>query len=106
MATRRMMQDVPKASVVITNPTHFAIALRYLPGQDSAPVVLAKGQDLIAQRIKAIAGEHQIVQVENRPLARLLFRSAEVGRQIPVELYGAVAEVLAYVTRLKEGHRS
>jgi flagellar biosynthetic protein FlhB len=106
MATRRMMQDVPKASLVITNPTHFAIALRYNPGEDRAPVVLAKGQDLIAQRIKSIASEHQIVQVENRPLARLLFRSAEVGRQIPVELYGAVAEVLAYVTRLKEGHRS
>jgi len=103
LAARRMMQAVPEASVVITNPTHFAVALRYEAGQDKAPVVVAKGKDLVAQQIKAIAREHQVTLVENRPLARMLFASCELDRAIPVELYGAVAEVLAYVSRLKEG---
>lgn len=106
MAARRMMQAVPEATVVITNPTHFAVALRYEAGKDKAPVVVAKGKDLVAQRIKAVAREHRVTLVENRPLARMLFASSELGHAIPADLYGAVAEVLAYVTRLKEGHRA
>jgi len=106
MAARRMMQDVPQASVVITNPTHIAVALRYRPGIDTAPIVLAKGQDLIAQRIKEIARENRIALIENRPLARSLHAAAEIGRPIPADLYGAVAEVLAAIARIKEGKRS
>lgn len=101
MALKRMMQEVPKADVVITNPTHYAIALQY-DSDMAAPVVLAKGQDYIAQRIKEIAKEHSIVIVENKPLARTLYSSAEIGEVIPSELYQAVAEVLAYVYRLKK----
>lgn len=101
LALKRMMQDVPKADVVITNPTHYAIALQY-DSDMAAPVVLAKGQDYIAQRIKAIAKEYSIVIVENKPLARTLYSSAEIGEVIPAELYQAVAEVLAYVYRLKK----
>lgn len=105
MATRRMMQDVPKADVVITNPTHFAVALRYNPHHDKAPVVLAKGQDLIAARIKEIARQNGVALVENRPLARSLFAICVIGKQIPADLYQGVAEVLAYVIRLKEGKK-
>ena len=101
MAMRRMMQEVPKADVVVTNPTHFAVALKYDKSMP-APTVVAKGQDLIAQRIKEIAKEHRVVIVENKPLARTLFASAEVGQIIPQDLYQAVAEVLAYVFRLKK----
>lgn len=101
MALKRMMQEVPKADVIITNPTHFAIALQYDPDM-AAPIVLAKGQDYLAQRIKEIAKEHSIVIVENKPLARTLYSSAEIGEVIPAELYQAVAEVLAYVYRLKK----
>jgi flagellar biosynthetic protein FlhB len=103
LATRRMMQDVAQASVVVTNPTHIAVALRYEAGQDLAPVVVAMGRDRVAQKIREIARENRIMLVENRPLARLLLSSCEIGRAIPAELYGAVAEVLAYVTRIKEG---
>ena len=102
MSMQRMMQDVPQADVVVTNPTHYAVALRYQPQQDAAPVVLAKGQDLVARRIKEIAAEHDIVQVENVMLARSLYAYCDIGQQIPAELYSAVAEVLAYVARLKE----
>jgi flagellar biosynthesis protein FlhB len=105
MAARRMMQAVPKASVIIANPTHFAVALRYKPGEDTAPVMLAKGQDLVALRIRELAAAHRIPVVENKPLARTLFSACEIGRQIPVGLYGAVAEVLAFVAKLKEGRR-
>ncbi len=101
MALKRMMQDVPKADVVITNPTHYAIALQYDAAM-AAPIVLAKGQDYLAQRIKAIAKEHAIVIVENKSLARMLYSAAEVGEVIPAELYQPVAEVLAYVYRLKK----
>lgn len=94
---RRMMQDVPKADVVITNPTHFAVAIRYAPEEYPAPVVLAKGTDYLAQKIKAIARENGVELVENRPLARMLYANVEVGQQIPPELYQAVAEVLAAV---------
>lgn len=101
MAMQRMMQDVPKADVIVTNPTHFAVALQYKQGM-AAPLVLAKGQDLIAQRIKAIGQEHKVTIVENKMLARTLYAAVEVGQAVPPELYQAVAELLAYVYRLKK----
>jgi flagellar biosynthetic protein FlhB len=97
---RRMMSDVPKATVVLTNPTHYAVALQYEMGQTGAPKVLAKGQDLVALRIREIATEHGIPIIENPPLARALHKGVDVGREIPSELFRAVAEVLAYVWRL------
>lgn len=102
-ARKRMMQDVPTADVVVTNPTHYAVALRYDGETMAAPVVVAKGQRLIAQRIKEIAKEHHVPLVENKPVARALYASAEVGDPIPVELYQAVAEILAFVYRLRHG---
>jgi len=96
----RMMQDVPKADVVITNPTHFAIAIKYDANLSAAPLVLAKGQDLIAMNIKRIATENQVPIVENKPLAQMLYKTVEVGDIIPPDLYEAVAEVLAYVYKL------
>ncbi|MFT4413578.1 flagellar biosynthesis protein FlhB [Fredinandcohnia humi] len=102
MAMQRMMQEVPKADVVITNPTHYAIALKYDESKMDAPYVVAKGVDFVAQRIKEIAKENQIVTVENRPLARALYSQAEIGDAIPEEFFKAVAEILAYVYRLKE----
>nr|WP_196594889.1 flagellar biosynthesis protein FlhB [Pectinatus sottacetonis] len=101
MSIQRMMHEVPKADVIITNPTHFAIALKYEQGM-TAPLIIAKGQDLVAQKIKAIAREAHIVIVENKPLARALYLSTEIGDVVPQELYKAVAEVLAYVYRLKK----
>lgn len=101
MAMRRMMQDVPKADVVITNPTHFAIAIQYDGEQMEAPLVLAKGVDEIAQRIKQVAKDNGVILVENRPLAQTIYRTVEIGQAIPQELFQAVAEVLAYVYRLK-----
>jgi flagellar biosynthetic protein FlhB len=103
MAMMRMMQDVPNADVIITNPTHYAIALRYDEKTASAPVVLAKGKDLIAQKIKEIAAEHQIEMVENKPLARSLYVMCEIGQQIPVEMYQVVAEILAQVYKKHHG---
>ena len=100
MAQSRMMQKVPGADVVIRNPTHFAVALRYHADTDQAPVVLAKGQDHIAARIVQIAEEHKIAVVENVPLARALYATAELDREIPPEFYNAVAEVLVYLYRL------
>ena len=100
MAQSRMMQQVPQADVVIRNPTHVAVALRYKPETDSAPVVLAKGLDELALRIVKTAQEHNVPTVENVPLARAIYASAELDRQIPPELYGAVADVLVYVFRL------
>ena len=97
---RRMMQNLPQADVVIRNPTHFAVALRYQPDRDTAPVVLAKGQDSLALRIVKVAEESKVAVVENVPLARALYASTEVGGQIPPELYNAVAEVLVYLYRL------
>jgi flagellar biosynthetic protein FlhB len=94
---RRMMQNVPKADVVITNPTHYAVALRYNPDEAPAPVVLAKGADYLALKIKEIAKENNIQIVENKPLARMLYANVDVDQQIPQELYQAVAEVLAMV---------
>ena len=94
---RRMMQDVPKADVVITNPTHFAVALKYDAEVSGAPVVLAKGEDFLAQKIKEIAKENNVPLVENKPLARMLYHNVDIGAEIPPELYQAVAEVLAMV---------
>jgi len=101
MAMRRMMQEVPKADVIVTNPTHFAVALKYDKSL-VAPVLLAKGQDFVAERIKETAREHRIAIVENKPLARALYASVDIGKSIPADLYQAVAEVLAYVYRLKK----
>ncbi len=101
MALRRMMQEVPRADVVVTNPTHFAVALQY-DNTMPAPRIVAKGQDLIAKRIKDIAREHRVTIVENKPLARALYWGGEVGDIVPPELYKSVAEVLAYVYRLKK----
>ncbi len=98
---RRMMADVPTADVVITNPTHFAVALKYMPG-DPAPKVVAKGADHVARRIKEIARENRVPVIENKPLARALHKVVEIGHYIPDELYKAVAEILAYVYRLKK----
>lgn len=100
-ARQRMMQEVPKSTVVITNPTHFAVALRYESGKTRAPIVVAKGQDHLAQQIKALAKEHGVPVVENPPLARALHSSVSLGREIPLQLYRAVAEVLAFVYKLK-----
>jgi len=101
MSISRMMQQIPKADVVITNPTHFAVAIQYDPEKDSAPTVIAKGQDYIALRIKEIAKENKVEIVENKPLARALYAQVEIGEAIPEEFYQAVAEVLAYVYSLK-----
>ncbi len=99
-ARKRMMQDVPKADVVVTNPTHIAVALKYDTDVMDAPTVLAKGERLIAEAIKKIAYESGVPVIENKPLARALFKTVEVGMQIPGDLYKAVAEVLAYVYNL------
>ncbi|CAM3703845.1 flagellar biosynthesis protein FlhB [Mesobacillus zeae] len=101
MAMRRMMQEVPKADVVITNPTHYAIALRYDELKGDAPVVVAKGVDFVAQKIKLIAKENEVAMVENRPLARALHSQLEIGDSIPEEFFKAVAEILAYVYKTK-----
>ena len=98
---RRMMQDVPKADVVITNPTHFAVAIKYDASTGSAPIVLAKGADYVAQKIKEIARENQVEIVENKPLARMLYANVDVGQEVPPELYQAVAEVLAMVYKMQ-----
>ena len=104
MAMARMMKEVPKADVIITNPTHYAVALSYEQGM-VAPTVIAKGQDLVAQRIKEIGREARVPIVENKPLARTLYAAVQVGDAVPQELYQAVAEVLAYVYRLKHARR-
>ena len=95
------MQSVPEADVVITNPTHFAVALKYDNTVSMAPVVVAKGADYLAFKIKDLAKENDIEIVEDKPLARMLYANVEVGNEIPPELYQAVAEVLAYVYKLK-----
>ena len=101
---RRMMARLKDADVIVTNPTHFAVALEYKPESMAAPRVVAKGQDLLAQRIKELGREHDIPTVENVPLARALYRSVDVEQEIPMELYKAVAEVLAYVYKVR--HRA
>lgn len=101
MAMRRMMSEVPSADVVITNPTHYAIALKYDEDSMDAPRIIAKGTDFIAQKIKLIAKEHDVIMVENRPLARAMYDQVEIGDQVPEEFFKAVAEILAYVYRIK-----
>lgn len=100
-ARRRMMQAVPTADVVLTNPTHYAVALKYEMETMNAPTVVAKGTDLLAQRIRAVAEEHKVAVIENPPLARALYASVEVDQEIPTEHYRAVAEIIGYVMRLK-----
>lgn len=101
-ARKRMMAAVPKADVVITNPTHFAIALKYDPTKMQAPVLLAKGQDLIALKIREVADKHKVPIVTNPPLARALFATVEIDQEVPPEHYRAVAEVISYIYRLKK----
>ncbi len=97
VSRRRMMQAVPQADVVITNPTHYAVAVKYDADEFAAPMVTAKGEDFLAQKIKETAREHHVEIVEDKPLARMLYANVEVGELIPPELYQAVAEVLAMV---------
>lgn len=101
VAMQRMIQEVPRATVVITNPTELAVALRYREGEENAPVVVAKGAALVARRIRETAEKHGVPLVENRAVARLLYDKVEVGQEIPVELYQAVAEILAIVYSLR-----
>ncbi|MGD8292208.1 MAG: EscU/YscU/HrcU family type III secretion system export apparatus switch protein, partial [Desulfobacterales bacterium] len=106
MARRRMMDAVPEADVVITNPTRLAIALKFDPNEMIAPRVLAKGAGFIARRIREIAEENQVPLIEEKSLARGLYKLVDIGDYIPAELYRAVAEVLAYVYRLKGMYRT
>lgn len=101
MARRRMMSEIPTADVVVTNPTHYAVALKYTEGKMGAPRVVAKGADVVAARIRELAAEHKIPLLEAPPLARALYRHTELGNEIPATLYAAVAEVLAYVFQLR-----
>ena len=103
MAMSRMMQKVPQADVIVRNPTHFAVALKYDPNKNSAPIVLAKGQDELALRIIKVGEENGIFIIENRPLARALYASCKLDQEIPAEFYGAVAEILVYI--YKASHR-
>jgi flagellar biosynthetic protein FlhB len=105
LARRRMMQEVPRSDVVITNPTRLAVALQYNPKEATAPKVIAKGQRLIAEKIIALAKEKDIPVVENKPLARMLFKMVEIGQIIPVALYQAIAGVLAYLHRIGKAKR-
>jgi len=106
MARQRMMQDVPKADVIVTNPTHFAVALRYDEKRMRAPIVVAKGVDLLAARIREIAAEHSVPIFEAPPLARVLYRNVDIGGEIPATVYSAVAQVLTYVFQLRVAKRS
>lgn len=101
MAMMRMMSDVPTATVIVTNPTHIAIALRYDTEKDMAPVVVAKGVDAVANRIKEVAKENKVPIIENKPLARAMFKQVEIGDSVPAELYKAVAEIIALVYQLE-----
>jgi flagellar biosynthetic protein FlhB len=105
MARKRMMAAVPRADVVVTNPTHYAVALRYAQGSHRAPLVVAKGADAVAARIRELAQEHQVPLLEAPPLARALYRHVELGHEIPAALYSAVAQVLAYVYQLRRAHQ-
>jgi flagellar biosynthetic protein FlhB len=101
LARRRMMAEVPKADVIITNPTHLAVALRYRAKDMSAPKVVAKGAELVAEKIKEIARAHGVPLVENKPVAQVLYKTVDLGQTIPSSLYQAVADLLAYVYRLR-----
>jgi flagellar biosynthetic protein FlhB len=106
LAMRRSIAAVPTATVVVTNPTHFAVALRYDRDKDAAPIVVAKGADNLAAKIRSVAAEHDIPLIENPPLARALYASVEPKQIIPAEFFGAVAEVLAYVFRINDERRA
>jgi flagellar biosynthetic protein FlhB len=106
MARRRMMAAVPTADVVVTNPTHYAVALKYSDGQRGAPQVVAKGTDEVAAKIREIAKENKVALLEAPPLARALYKHTEIGDEIPEQLYSAVAEVLAYVFQLRSYSKS
>jgi len=101
MARRRMMAQVPKADVIVTNPTHYAVALQYMDGEMRAPRLIAKGSGLVAARIRAIGAEHNVALIEAPPLARALYHHTEINHEIPSALYGAVAEILAWVYQLR-----
>ncbi|WP_342434039.1 flagellar biosynthesis protein FlhB [Neobacillus sp. FSL H8-0543] len=101
ISSARMMQEIPNAQVVVTNPTHFAVAIAYEAGKTHVPVVVAKGADYVALKMREVAKEHRVVIMENKPLARTLYASVEIGQEIPEELFKAVAEVLAYVYKVK-----
>jgi len=105
LARRNMMKEIPNATVVIVNPTHFAVAIRYEMEGMAAPKVLAKGKNYLALRIRQIALDHQVPMVENQPLAQALYKSADLGQEIPPQLYQAVAEVLAYIYKLTHPRR-
>lgn len=105
MAERRMMEDVPRADVIVVNPTHYAVALRYDDKTMRAPTVVAKGVDLMAARIREVASEHKVPIFEAPPLARALHRSVEIGDEIPADLYVAVAQVLTYILQLRAARR-
>jgi flagellar biosynthesis protein FlhB len=105
LARQRMMQEVPKADVIVTNPTHFAVALKYDEKRMRAPIVVAKGADEIAAKIREVAGEHKVPIFEAPPLARVLFRNVDIGDEIPAALYVAVAQILTYVFQLKVGQK-
>jgi flagellar biosynthetic protein FlhB len=106
IASRRMMQDVPKADVIVTNPTHFAVALRYDEKRMRAPIVVAKGADVIAARIREVAAEHKVPIFEAPPLARVLFRHVEIGEEVPSAVYVAVAQVLSYIFQLRTARQA
>ncbi|HEY6641018.1 flagellar biosynthesis protein FlhB [Povalibacter sp.] len=106
MARQRMMQDVPHADVIVTNPTHFAVALRYDDKRMRAPIVVAKGVDLVAARIREIAGEHSVPIFEAPPLARVLYKNVDIGGEVPASVYVAVAQVLSYIFQLKVARRT
>jgi flagellar biosynthetic protein FlhB len=97
----RIMESVPKADVVIVNPTHYAVALKYDPASSNAPVVLAKGMNLVALKMREVAEEHGIPVIQNPPLCRAIYKAARIGQEIPTDLYEAVAEILAFVYRLR-----
>jgi len=105
LAMHRMMESIPEAAVVITNPTELAVALRYREEEDDAPVLVAKGAGTTAQRIRELARKHNVPIVENKPVARMLFRQVDIGQAIPVEMYQAVAEILAVVYRMRGQYR-
>jgi flagellar biosynthetic protein FlhB len=101
MMRKRMMAAVPKADVVVTNPTHLAVALKYDTERMSAPIVVAKGAGHLAERIRAVARQHGVVVVENKFVARTLYKLVDIGKEIPADLYRAVAEILAFVFRAR-----
>ena len=105
MATQRMMQSVPSASVIVTNPTHISIAIRYEQGKDTTPVVVAKGADIVALKIREIAKNYEIPIIENIPLARLMYKEVDIDQEIPEEMYKAVAEVLIAVYKIKNKYK-